>query len=304
VPGADASVAQPDATAATPPPASLVAGAPSGTVTVGADARSAAIQAKLNAFLGVATPSYTFPDGTSVVASAFFGMSGGFASPDLSKNRPTRDALIKKLGLRPGFDWARPAVADIQKLTQALIDAGNLPPVSVLDKWGTTPTGSTITLTPAGRVRCMVFDFGIGIDCAGYAHQALLYAHGGTDGSYNLKSLGNENFMSLSRNRSWQPAGVDGARPGDILALSATSARDVGHVITVYDHQVATAQADRDALAAPVVSLVYSSQTAQVKSLLAVTGSVHLFLLDASWGASGYPVDDGAGVQRRKALAI
>jgi hypothetical protein len=179
-----------------------------------------------------------------------------------------------------------------------------LPVADVDDKWGTKPTWSPITLTPADRVRCMAFDFGIGIDCAGYAHQALLYAHGGTDRPYNLKSLGNENFMALSANRAWQPAGVDAARPGDIMALRPAAAGGVGHVITVYDHQVATAQGDRDTLAAPVLALVYGSQTDQVKSLLAVTGSVHLFLLDASWGAHAYPVGDGAGVQRRKALAI
>jgi hypothetical protein len=299
VPSPDAST---DATA--PAPAPPIAGAPSGTVTVGAGARSAAIQAKLNAFLALATPTYTLPDGTSVAVSAFFGMSGGFASPNLKKNRAIRDPLIQRLGLGPGFDWARPAVADIQKLTQALIDAGNLPPADVLDTWGDPPSGKSITLTPAGRVRCMAFDFGIGIDCAGYSHQALLYAHGGTDGWYNLNTLGNENFMGLAGNRAWQAVGVDGARAGDIVALSAASARSVGHVITVFDHQIATEQADRDALAEPILPLIYTSQTDQVKSYLAVTGSVSVFHFDASWGASGYPVADGAGVQRRQAMAI
>jgi hypothetical protein len=302
VPGADAST---DATARPPTPAASIAGAPSSTVTVRADARSAVIQAKLNAFLGIATPTYTLPDGTSVAVSAFFGMAGGFASPDFPRNRAIRDPLIQRLGLAPGFDWNRPAMADIQKLTQALIDAGNLPSsANVLDTWGVKPSLSSITLTPAARVRCMAFNFGIGIDCAGYAHQALLYAHGGTDGWYNLRSLGNENFMALGGNRAWQAVGVEGARPGDIVALSAASARSVGHVITVFDRQIATAQADRDALAAPILPLIYTSQTDQVMGYLAVTGSVSVFHFDASWGASAYPVADGAGVQRRQAMAI
>jgi hypothetical protein len=148
----------------------------------------------------------------------------------------------------------------------------------------------------------MAFDFGI--DCAGYAHQALLYAHGGTNAWYNLKSVGNEDFMYLGGNRAWQAVGVDGARPGDIVTLSAASAGAVGHVITVFDHQMATAQADRDALAKPILPLVYATQTDQVKSYLAMTDSVSVFLFDASWGAFGYPVLNGTGVQRRKAMAI
>ena len=124
VPGPNASS---NATAATPAPASPIAGAPSGTVTVGTDPRSAAIQAKLNAFLGIATPTYTLPDGTSVAVSAFFGMRGGYVSNHLAKNQAIRDPLIQRLGLRSSFDWSRPAVADIQQLTQALINAGQLP---------------------------------------------------------------------------------------------------------------------------------------------------------------------------------
>ena len=293
----------PSAASATP-----ISGTPGGIVTIGTDARSAAIQAKLNTVLKIATPTYTLPDGSSVTVSAFFGMSGkGFRSNALSRNMPARDKLIATKKLRTGFAWARPVLADVQVLTQALIDGGNLPGVVVPNTYTTDllPTTESLNLTSAARVRCMAYDFGVGIDCAGYAHQALIYPQPANDGGlYNLKSVDKENFMGLASNTSWQPVGVDGARPGDIMALSAASPTDVGHVITIYDHQVATAQADRDALAAPFVGLINSWEKEAVQALIASTSTLHLFVLDASWGAGGNPVPDGAGVQRRRALVV
>jgi hypothetical protein len=286
--GLDASVASIIDTP-TPPATDAIANAYSSfvkaqTVPVAAytvDPKTTAIQAKLDGFMQQMTPTYRLPDGSSVAVSAFFRMGGaGRQSPKVGDNLSVRKAVATKLGLKSYFDAGRPEVADIAKITQGLIDAGKLGPV-VGDE--------------ALAVRKMAWDFGVGIDCAGYVQRALYASQSGTRERYGLRDVANEDLMSLSSNPKWTNVGVAAARPGDVLTLAERRKDDgtfvdVGHAMIVYEHELAS-PAQRESMRTNM------SQDPRVQAVLS-DPRLHVLKLDSSWG-TGDDAQNGAGVQRR-----
>jgi hypothetical protein len=244
------------------------------------DARSTAVQAKLDAFMQEATPTYHLPDGSSIAVPAFFRMAGenAFHSPKLAADRPVRDALAKSLGVQSNVEGGRPSLGDIRKLTQGLIDAGRL---------GPSTGGSTL------QVRQMVWDHGVGIDCAAYVQRALFASQGGDAARYGLQSLNNEDLMSLKWNSKWQKVGIEEARPGDLVTLAANG-QDCGHTTIVYEHQFAS-PTQRDAFRATL-----AAQATRDPRVVAVLDDpkLQVFQLDSSWGAGPEP-SQGGGVERR-----
>jgi hypothetical protein len=245
------------------------------------DARSTAIQSKLDAFKQDMTPTYRMPDGSTVAVSAFFQMGpGGKQSPMLAANRGARDALASQLGVTSNFDYGRPDnLASIQKITQGLIDAGKLGP----------DTGDA-----ALQVRMMAWSFGVGIDCAGYVQNALYASQGGDAKRYGLGTISNENLLGLAYNSKWTNVGIAGARPGDVMTLgeirNGAKFVDFGHAVIVYEHQLA-GDKERDALRTKV------GTDAEALKVLG-DPKLHIFQLDSSWGTGNTPIN-GAGVQRR-----
>ncbi len=241
-------------------------------------ARTEAVQAKLDAFMKEATPTYRLPDGGDVAVPAFFRMGGnGKESTEVEQNRPLRTMVADRLGVRSYLDGGRPTLRDIRTLTQGLIDAGKLDP-SIAD--------------PVLRVQTMAWNFGVGIDCAAYVQKAVYASQGGDAARYGLKALANEDLMSLSSNAKWENVGVAAARPGDVLTLAANE--DYGHATIVYEHRLAS-PAQRDALRAETA--LAASRDPKVSAVLA-DPKLHVLELDSSWGAGGV-AQKGGGVQRR-----
>ena len=246
---------------------------PAYTVT----AQTSAVQAKLDAFLRTATPTYRLPDGSTVDVPAFFRMAPpAYESKNLEANRGPRDAVAAKLGVGANFDTGRAPLSAIRTVTQGLIDAGRLP--------------KGVDVVKA--VRTMSWDHGVGIDCAGYVQKALFASKGGDAAKYGLKSLGDEDLMGLATNAKWHAFSVTQARPGDVLTLARNG--DSGHAAIVYENVLAS-PVQREALQKQMKS--EPDRDARVDMVLR-DPKLHVIQLDSSWG-TGDKVLPGGGVQRR-----
>lgn len=213
----------------------------------GADpAPSGPIQTRLEAFLERATPSFTL-DGKSVRVPLPFRMTVKPGTPDPNDQWQTQESVVKRnekelrsaaasvglsdpthLGLlRSG----RATPEDVQKVTQALIDRGRL------------PAQSRELPDAASRVRQMMFDYGLGIDCAGFVQQDLLASRGLRRDQTRLKrDISNEDLTNLSA-EGFRKVPIDAAQPGDILVLDPPpGTREPGHTLIVYDRREATAE--------------------------------------------------------------
>lgn len=163
----------------------------------------------------------------------------------------------------------RGAPAQIQSVTQALLDAGKVSPAP----------------TDAAGVRRMMFRLGIGVDCAGYVMQAAVSAHLLPPYSPNARSILDDNLSNLP-SRGFQRVNDYGtARPGDIFVLGpqvGQTSSDIGHRAIVFSQHVAAPTEVPSAIAA---------------QLGANTGPIHVFQVDSSWGAGG--VAQNGGVRRQ-----
>ncbi|MGH7296012.1 MAG: hypothetical protein ACRELB_13810, partial [Polyangiaceae bacterium] len=235
-----------------------------------ADGRDAAVKRGLDAFREAATPTYHVPgEGDFKVAAAF--RMPGCGDERIVKHHQDTDlkAIAASQGVVPSrLHFGRATPDQVRRVTQALIDAGKLPAPSA--DYPTAPA----------RIRKMMFDYGIGFDCAGYAQQAFLSARGLTRAQAGLASepVGE----SLSKLRApFERVAPDTARPGDVVVLDPPTTSTAGHRAVVFDSR---------SLSADAVGLLRSRSGAAL-----VVGRVSVLTLDSSWGAGGNPSVGGVG---------
>jgi hypothetical protein len=234
-------------------------GASTSVATVNADAdRDAAVQAKLDAVRDAFSGPYVVA-GQQVCARPMFRMTTHAVSRETER---AVDILGARAGVGgPPARCGQPTAKDLVKLTQALIDAGRLPPGDAADL--------------EKRIRRMQWDHGIGVDCAGYSKQALLACSSKAPKTY---AAGVESFRDLDTTRAGSYARVplDKARPGDLITLDSTETGGWGHNVVVYSHVTADAAAK--------ASLVKRGGEA-MSDFLASPGPHHVIEVDSSWGA-------------------
>jgi hypothetical protein len=235
-----------------------------------------AIRSRLDAFRAAATPTYHTPEGDATV-SAPFRMQGGYPAHEaavVQSTEATLRAVAKSLGMSNGdvtmIKAGRATPAQVQRLTQGLIDAGKLPP----------PCGD---LSLRARVRQMMFDHGIGLDCAGYARQAFLAAHPGASG-VRWRAPTNEDLSGLAA-RGLVHLSMSDAQAGDLIVLKPPTAREFGHTLIVYDARPATP--------ADIARLSTIGEMDAVVARIASSPLVHVFVVDASWGCNCKAAEGG-----------
>jgi hypothetical protein len=163
----------------------------------------------------------------------------------------------------------------LARATQALIDAGYLP--------ARTSSGSK---APADRIRQLMFEFGVGLDCAGYVAPASLSARGITRAAARFAEPSNESLSGLPGQGFAQVHLLDALRPGDIFVLAPNSGESVGHRAIVRDAQPAS-----------------PSEIEALRSGWSLPGSAKTsdrwlrIVVDSSWGNGGSA--QRGGVERR-----
>ena len=161
--------------------------------------------------------------------------------------------------------------AQLVKVTQALIDAGKLPP----------PPG------PADeRIRKMQWEWGVGVDCAGYTARAAQAVHGSAASSL----IGNDKdyFAQMMRDRThFTKVALAEIRSGDIIHLNPPEPGSAGHNVIVHSHSIAGA----------VTRAELEKQAKGVSEFFTGSGPFHVITVDSSWGA-GEAGNDYGGFRR------
>lgn len=219
-------------------------------------------------------PAHTPPGGTAVAASTVrarpqFRFARGvsqraLAGADTRLRRLVGPALsaAQRNAIGPAvLGRARPG--EIAAITQALIDRGQLDAVRAA-------TG----LTGAALVRALQAAFAIGIDCAGYVQLAFVFAYTGSDADtgpvragLGLKPKRTHEALRDLPARHFRRVPIPEARTGDLFVLRPRPNDDgAWHTVIVLDRTAA--------------------------------GSVHTFVVHASWGIDMYGAGSG-GVGER-----
>jgi hypothetical protein len=235
------------------------------------------LRKRIDDYFDLANTEYGFPDGgTNVKARSQFHIA--------SVGDPERDAegieklLGKSLGAKAASSlhtvircaaYGRARPDEIKTITQHLIDAGELDAVR-RDNPG---------LSDQQVVRALQGKFNIGLDCAGYVQLAFIYGFTGKhdDAICNLASSKLREDLGLKAKRSdenlaalpakhFTEVGFLKGQTGDLFVLAWRKGERDWHTVMVVDHTV--------------------------------SGDVHTFLVDASWGF--LYGDDAAGIARRK----
>jgi len=223
----------------------------------------AAVRERLDVFRAKFSGPYTV-DGKSVEARPMFRMYGGFNDDRTTGSRRSElEAICAKAGLSHAvhsLTVGRPTPGQLVKATQALIDAGKLPP------------GTDDSLE--ARIRQLQWSYGIGVDCAGYAEQAARAARGETPAA----PTHNDAFSGMRSDPRIQKIPIGDIRPGDVIHLDPPSHGQVGHNVVVYRHETADA----------AKRLEIANRGPSAAAFMAGPGPFHLLEVDSSWGA-----DDG-----------
>ncbi len=235
-----------------------------------------AIQRRLDAFMAASKPTYHTPEGDAQVSTPF-RMRGGYPAHEAAVVQPNDAglrAVARSIGMTDGevtfIKGGRATPGQVQRLTQGLIDAGRLP----------SPEGGGAL---DARIRQMMFDHGIGMDCAGYVRQAFVAAHPGAS-SAHWRAPANEDLSGLA-SRGFIRLRMSDAQSGDLIVLRPPNAREYGHTLVVRDARPATS-ADIDRLKEhhPPASVLMISQSPRLR----------VFELDSSWGCGGNAAVGGA----------
>lgn len=151
----------------------------------------------------------------------------------------------------------------LQRVTQALIDSPTFAKYSRSD-------------TEAG-VRQLMWDHGIGMDCSGYVHHALIASRAG--GAAGI-AIGDplQSALQSPPSASFQRVTPESVRAGDVMLLAANG--DGGHKVIVYARHPVPPGTE---VHARVASALGSGSDARL----------HLIEVDSSWGASGDPARGG-----------
>jgi hypothetical protein len=233
--------------------------------------RDAQVQAGLDDYRASLNPAYRAPERPASPGTPF-QMSRPYDAqrPAIQANQ----AAVAKAAVRAHLTPAdlglvlsgRGSPASIHALTQALIDDGRMPP---------DPDGSVL---PESRIRTMMFDCGIGIDCAGYVQQAYLRAVGVSASAAGWRARMNEDLSNLAARGFTRIGDVTRVRPGDIVVLGPPQEQpgQPGHRAIVYEQHIAT---DGE-LAALRLNTAASRAFAS-------TPPIRVFSVDSSWGCNG-----------------
>ncbi|HSO33469.1 MAG TPA: hypothetical protein VLT33_13135 [Labilithrix sp.] len=222
--------------------------------------KDAQVRARMDACRDAASGPYSVA-GQAVAASPMFRMTPHVIPQSLRNELRTiglraslTDGQIRALEVGQGSSGS------LVKMTQALIDAGKLPPAPA---------------DLAARIKTMQWTYGIGMDCAGYSKVALRAAHGRSLGFYGA---GIESFRDLDGKRSAIFARVPlaKARPGDLITLDPSPGGTYGHNVVVYGND------EVDAARRGALSATYGAPMA---AFLSSPGPHRLLQVDSSWGA-------------------
>lgn len=229
------------------------------------------VQANLDAFRARFSGPYSI-DGRRVQARPMFNMNlpNAFNAASRARHAPElarlcAEAKVSTSALRCA-QVGRPTPEQLVVVTQALIDAGKLPP---------GPAG-----TEEARIRRMQWEWGIGVDCAGYTALAAEAALGPAAAALTRDRMGD--LYQALRGPTFRRQDVWAIRPGDVIHLDAKARGDVGHNVVVYDRRVvdgATGRASTTGEAAPF--------------FMSGVGPFHVLTVDSSWGAGPEGKDYG-----------
>jgi hypothetical protein len=126
----------------------------------------------------------------------------------------------------------------------------------------------------------MMYDHGIGLDCAGFVQQDFLASRGVARQATGLdRAIGNENLADL-RHKGFAKVSPSDARPGDLFILNPPKPGEVGHTMIVYDHRDATPE-----------------EAAELRAKGFAPGRIQTFVLDSSYGSNAQ--FDMGGVMRQ-----
>jgi cell wall-associated NlpC family hydrolase len=153
----------------------------------------------------------------------------------------------------------------VARIAQQLIDEGKV----------TDATDEEWHPTLASRVRYMMWNLHVGMDCAGYVQQALLNGHGLTRERAALRAPMLEDLSGLSQ-RGYKSVALQDARTGDLMIFRPKPPDYVGHTAIVRDVHPSTA--------AEIVLMVRAMIRAPD---FVANGKWTTFILDSSWGSHG-----------------
>ena len=256
------------------------------------------MQGRMDAYFNGFFGKYTV-GGATVSAAPFFRMANGAAGSSES----LKAKVFAVTGRRTAeFNMAvhmcaygRCNAEQLQTVTQALIDKGKL--AEVRQKYDAMSEAdfraqhgsASRPLSDENAIKMMQYDYGLGVDCAGYVQQAFLDVHGGSRQDWGLQPrIGDEDLSNLKNNRNFDRAtSPANTVPGDLMFLSPPAPGDVGHTVLVRDRAELTADQARgltglDTFASP-------------------GDKVQRVELQGSWGASYGNLDKG-GLQNRVVL--
>lgn len=259
------------------PPMPRMAVEPAAPPTTAA-ARDALVQARLDAFRLAMSAAYR-TGGITVITGTTFQMSTLYASQrDLVR---ANQGVLLHAAIRANLtreDFARVregrgSPGSIHALTQSLLDLGVLPKPS-------PPDASLSGLVD--RIRLMMFNHGIGIDCAGYVQQAYLHAMRIDATTARFASPTFEDLSNLGARGYKRIDDLAAVRPGDLVVLGPPAGQP-GHRAIVYEQRPATAS-----------DLTMLASNGPAAAALASSGPIRIFEVDSSWGCSGDPQIGGA----------
>ena len=231
--------------------------------------------ARLDAFLARATPTFRTPEGWVAVPIGFY-MAGSLVKP--AGRLP--DGIVARAGVSASesslLQTGRASPEAVARVTQAFIDAGHLPARS--------DHGSAEL---PDRVRQLMLDWHLGLDCVGYVAPAALAARGVGRAAAGFQPPGTETLSSLgSHGYTAVPRGAP-LRTGDVFALHAMSADDFEHRAVVREAGPASpAEVER-------IKALWADMPAAARA----SGSWTKVVVDSSWGNMGQA--SLGGVQRR-----
>jgi hypothetical protein len=230
--------------------------------------RDAVVQQRLDALRDAYSGPYAV-GGAKIAARPMFRMNHGANTPSMEAHQKEVDALAAKVGasgyaVRMGYASPR----DLVKVTQALIDAGRLPPGPDVERC----------------VRQMQWEYGIGVDCAGYTNRALQAASGLGPGALGIHQPGTEAFRGLDANGRFTKVAPSSVRPGDVMTLDPAPGETWGHNVIVRGRAVLDGAAKRS---------FEARFGAAARQLLCGPGPFHAIEVDSSWGAGPDGADFG-----------
>jgi hypothetical protein len=259
-------------------PTPLAGAAP--TATRSADA---VVAQRLDAFQALATPTFHTTEGDVAVAIPFRMNSEYYGhAAVVAGNAAALASAGRRVGLTDDVvalvKAGRATPFQVTRLTQELIDEGRL------------PAAAEGAPGLQQRVRMMMFDHGVGLDCAGYAQQALLAARGVTRANIGLRPPLMENLTGLTE-RGYARVSIREVRAGDLFILKAPAPstndpRPVGHTAIVRDSHPTTGR-----------ELELLTGAAHISTEAATNGRWTTIVVDSSWGCGGSPAR--GGVDRR-----